>query len=222
MRRFWLVVAGLMAVAFGGHAPSQALTYRLVPYDDGRCQPDCPSAIFASGAISGREAEEFAWFFRQSASRHRLLKLLVIHSPGGNAYGGMALGSLVRSNQVTVVVGQSGGEILTPLGGFLPGLCGSACVFVLAGGVRRIVPEGSVVAVHSARQVQTEFHDVVTGTRETLSHDKGEVARMFGSFYSKMGVNPGLATLGEETPHSDARVLTPAELKRYRLVLGKL
>lgn len=212
----------MMLTGVWASASAFAMSYRLVPFDDGRCGDDCPSMIVASGTITGREAEEFSWFFRQNAANRRLLKLMIIHSPGGNAYGGMALGSLIRSNQVTVVVGQSSGQAINAYSGLMPGLCGSACVFVLAGGVKRVVPEGSIVAVHSARQVQTEFHDIVTGERQTLSHDKGEVARMFGSYYSRMGVNPALATLGEDTPHSDARVLTAVELKRYRLALGKL
>lgn len=222
-RTSWIIGSGIfcLAVQFAGGA-AQAMSYRLVPFDNGRCGNDCPAMIVASGEITGREAEEFSWFFRQNAANRSLLKLMIVHSPGGNAYGGMALGSLLRSNQVTVVVGQSTHEAINAYSGLMPGVCGSACVFVLAGGVKRIVPEGSIVAVHSARQVQTEFHDIVTGERQILSHDKGEVARLFGSYYSRMGVNPALATLGEDTPHADARVLTPAELRNYRLVHGKL
>lgn len=208
--RFFAVFA-LACVSFDANA----MSYAFVPIDAPHCRPQCPEAIVATGEISGREAEEFVWFVRHSGRGRAIAKMLLIHSPGGNAYGGMALGMALRQRGVTVVVAHPAE------GGFGPGFCGSACVFVLAGGTQRIVPEGSTVGVHGARQIQTEVHDPVT--REVTSHriGRGEVLRMFGDYYAQMGVGRGLARISEDVPNDQVRILTPAEITRHRLARQK-
>lgn len=208
-----ILLIGAALLAF----PAGAMSYRLAEFDDGRCQPKCPSVIVATGHIAGNEDEEFAWFMRHSGQGKRVGKLVLIHSPGGNMAGGMRLGTLLRKNGASVMVAQGQGETLSREGGLMNGLCGSACVFVLAGGVKRIVPQGSIVAVHSAAQVQTEFHDRMTNTVQSLKADKHQVTALMADYYRRMGVKPELARLSEQIPHEDVRILTGAEASRLRL-----
>ena len=37
------------------------------------------------------------------------------------------------------------------------------------------------------------------------------------SYASQMGVDPGLVTLADSVPHESARLLTPGEVRRFRL-----
>jgi hypothetical protein len=219
MRCFaWKVVLLLVFSAFAGLASlvsARALTYSFAPVDLPNCRPNCGEMIVASGEISGREAEEFAWFIRHSGRDRQLFKVVLLHSPGGNAYGGMSLGAVFRQAGVAVIIARPAE------GGFLPGLCGSACVFALAGGTKRVVPPGSIVAVHSARQIQTEMHDRLSGTVQSTLVDRGSVTRAFGDYYARMGVGRGLAALGEQTPHSDARILSPQEIRKFKLATPK-
>jgi len=207
---FFTVIAGLASLV-----SARALDYSFVPLDLPNCRPNCPEAIVASGDISGREGEEFGWFIRHSGRNRSVLKVVLLHSPGGNAYGGMSLGAIFRQNGFMVIVARP-----AP-GGYVPGICGSACVFTLAGGVKRIVPEGSVVAVHGARQIQTEVHDRMSGRVDSVQVDRSEVQRIFGDYYARMGVSRGLATLGEAIPNEQFRILSAAEIRRFKLATTK-
>lgn len=203
-----------------GAAP--ALDYRFVPLAQPGCSDDCPQVVVATGTISGRESELFSWFMRHSGRNRRIAQLLVIHSPGGNAYGGMALGTMLRKAGMTVVVARASGGAIASDRGLGQGLCGSACVFVLAGGAKRVVPTGSMVAIHRARQNRTDMHDSVSGRVQTRAIGSEEVARIFGDYYASMGVSRELARLGESTPNSGMRILTAAEMARFRLARPRL
>lgn len=209
-----LVVVAACAAPCG---PAGALSYSFAEFDNGTCQPACPSVIVATGTIAGNEDEELAWFLRHSGRGRQVGKLMMIHSPGGNMAGAMRLGAFLRHNKASVMVAQAQGGAVTPAGGIANGLCGSACVFVLAGGVKRIVPPGSVVAVHGAALVQTEIHDPLTGTVTPLRVDRDEAARLMGQYYRRMGVSAKLAAMSEKIPHAEFRVLTPAEMAKLGL-----
>lgn len=219
--RFGKVVAAL-ATWLVLSAAAQALTYKTVELDDGKCRPDCASAIVATGSIGAKEVEELRWFMRETNRSRRFAKLMLIHSPGGNAYGGLSLGAFLRQNGVTVVVAQSDGNPVTRNSGLGTGLCGSACVFVLAGGSKRVVPPGSVVAVHGARPVQTEVYDPLAQTTSRVRVDRAQVANAFARYYQTMGVSPALARLAESIPSSEFRVLSPQELSKFKLAHSRL
>lgn len=208
----------IMAMGLLAGAPASAMSYRLTEFDTGACKPSCPSVIVATGTIAGNEDEEFAWFMRHSTGGRTVGKLVMIHSPGGNMAGGMRLGLLLRRTGASVIVARGTGEKISQQTGLANGVCGSACVLVLAGGAKRIVPNGSVVAVHGAAQVQTEVHDPVTRSVERLQLDRSEMTTMMADYYRRMGVNGKLAEISEQVPHSDMRILTPQELKRLKLV----
>lgn len=213
-----LLALGIFAGLAGSAA---ALNYRAIDYDDGRCQPNCSSIIVATGTISAREVENLRWFMDQNSRSKRFAKVLFIHSPGGNAYGGLTLGSFLRTNGVTVIVAQATSNAFSRTAGVAQGICGSACVFVLAGGAKRIVPPGSKVAVHSARSIQGEIHDRIAGTVETMKVDKDGLTNAFATYYRNMGISPDLARLAESVPHQQVRVLSQAELSRFKLAQSK-
>lgn len=215
MSRLLLKICVGLGLLLSASVQASALNYALQNVNASFCQPNCPSMIVATGTINGREAEEFAWFVRHNTGGRQVVRMMLLHSPGGNAYGGMTLGALLRQFGFTVVVAQASD------GNVRSGICTSACVFALAGGKTRIVPGGSVVGVHGARLIQSEVHDRMTGTVEKRSVDQGAVIRMFGDFYARMGVSRDLARLGETVSSEQIRVLAPNELTRFKLARTK-
>ena len=212
-----LLLAGMAAAMAAGALPVQAMSYSFADFDTGQCQLACLSVIVATGDIMGNEDEELAWFLRHAGRGKLVGRLVMIHSPGGNMAGGMRLGAFLRQNKASVMVAQVSGSAVTQSDGLAGGLCGSACVLVLAGGVQRIVPPGSVVAVHGAAQVQTHVHDHMAGTVRPLQVNRSEVAAVMGQYYRRMGVSAHLATLSESVPQTQVRVLTAPEMTRMRL-----
>jgi hypothetical protein len=215
MRR--IVYAAAAAAMAYASAPAMSLSYEAIPFDNGKCQPDCPSIIVARGPIVAEEVENLKWFIERAAKGKKLARVFMIDSPGGNAVGGLNLGGYLRQNGATVIVGRVSGSAITHNGGVSAGFCGSACVFALAGGARRVVPPGSQVAVHGSRPAHTEVHDRMKDIVETIQIDRAEVTEAFAEYFATMGVNPDLARLSEGLAAESVRLLTPEELARFNL-----
>ena len=204
-----LVVLLLIGLAC---APARAMSYRFVPLDDGRCGGSCRFVIEASGEIEHGEIERFVRFLAAARGRRNLQRILVIGSPGGSVRAGLLLGFAARRLNLTMVVAQvSGGSIR-------PAVCASACVLALMGGARRLVPDGSVVAVHRP-STEEEASFFSRGAPTALTRETADaVTRLFNRYAAVMGIDPKLVALIMSVPHTSGRILTPAELRRYRLV----
>jgi hypothetical protein len=115
-----------------------------------QCRANCRIWISATGAIGTDTAREFQAFARGRDVRGATL---VLESEGGSVVGAVALGRLVRSLDMTTVVGKTIG---LPQGDddqaratlTANARCESMCAFVLLGGTRRYVPMGAQVLVH--------------------------------------------------------------------------
>jgi hypothetical protein len=97
------------------------------------------------------------------------------------------------------------------------GFCGSACVFVLMGGRTRTVAPGSTVAVHSPRRVAASIDPEAVGSTELASGFRDQVLQGLTDYARGMGVDPALIRLSMTVPHHSRRVLTAAEIRRFRL-----
>ena len=96
--------------------------------------------------------------------------------------------------------------------------CYSACAYTLAGGKRRIVPDGSSVGVHRAWTARTGQRDITgTGTIDAQVATEG-FSPVLARYLRMMGVSGQLVALADATPSSEIRVLTRAELSRLRVV----
>lgn len=201
----WLVCA-----AFTG---ASALTYRLVTLDDGRCGAtrSCPSAVAAAGEIRQDEFELFRAFIGSQPPQMAAPRDFIIHSTGGNVGGALKLGLAVRALGLNAVVGG------VREGRVGRGFCGSACVFVLMGGRTRAVPAGSVVAVHSPRRVSASLDPETVGSTDLAPAFKDRVRTGLIDYAQAMGVDPALVRLSMTIPYESRRVLTAAEIRRFRL-----
>lgn len=200
------------AVAFLFMAGSaQAMTYRAVTIDDGRCAPACPAAIMATGPIEVDEDRRFARFVA-SVDRSRLSRVLVLTSPGGNVAGSLKLGFLVRRLGMNTLVARLGN------GGIAPGTCASACVYLfMAGAERRVVP-GSRLAVHAAKSIGVTQRDIVGSGTIDAQVRPGAFENAMRDYARLMGVSPSLIDLASSIPHETAHILSDAEISQFRLV----
>lgn len=198
--------------------PASAMSYALVRLDDGRCSERCPEAIYAAGTIELDEPRRLLAFAQSLAARGSIPANLILHSPGGNLAGALALGQGVRQlGMRTIVAGVA--ATVDGGGGLTPGRCASACVFVLMAGRSRVIPEGSRVLVHSPRRAGGGQRDIVgsgTGTIDRITPTEA-VTETLEDYTRAMGVDPALVALSYTVPHDSIRALTTAEIARFRL-----
>ena len=100
------------------------------------------------------------------------------------------------------------------------GICGSACVFVLMGGERRIVPAGSIVAIHQPKLVTVAGLGSDEVPVAISSQDLRDVAGLLSRYSTLMGIDRGMIALMMRIPHTSRRILTAAEMRRFRLANG--
>lgn len=222
-----------------GAAPMEV---HVVRSGDPGCEPECPQWIAAQGRIVPGTAKKFQKVLRDLKDR----KLpIFIDSVGGSIVDAYAIGRLVRAKDLTVAVTATTfspcapGELAcrkTKTGGELRGLaqphmskCASACVFILAGGTRRLVGEGAAVGVHQGIKIERMYwvkkqraYDGSIKTTKTLawegkrSLDRKANANM-RKFLAEMGMSDMLMSLIEATPHESIRRLAEWELQVTRL-----
>ncbi len=248
------------AVAFTADEARKPMTVTLVRDDAARCGADCPEWLALTGRIG------FDTPPRLAAALTRLGKRRVpvlLDSPGGESRAGLAMGRMLRARGLDTAVasttltacdvadracaarlsdGRHPGHVGTPLGVRSAPVCASACVFVLAGGIRRSVPDGAFVGVHQAKQVLT-FHPVMNTFRvlsRIVGGRKVEVSRTlvssrampvrvvtnpapqslyseFDRFLLGVGIDESLMPLMRATPPSGIHWLTGSELTSTRV-----
>ncbi|MGL5113746.1 MAG: hypothetical protein ACRC7C_00350, partial [Beijerinckiaceae bacterium] len=127
------------------------------------------------------------------------------------------IGRVLRAIKATVIVARgsagSGGSY-----GAVNGACASACVFSLMGGVRRVVPDDSKVAVHWVSEPKPQLYGTnVILPRDGAKGDDDEGERILRGYMREMGVRPELATFIRKVPHSSIHFMKPNEITQFRL-----
>jgi hypothetical protein len=210
---------GSLLVFIGGFCaiPAQAMSFQVVPFAINNCTSNCPRIIVASGEMLLGDAETFLEKVKASIPREKNLKpVVLIHSNGGNMLAALQMGYVLRAMKATVIVARA----VPGSGGYSagPGACGSACVFTLMGGTKRVVPDDSKVAVHwvSKPTPQTYLGNwVQPNPNAKVDPDSSE--KYMRDYMRKMGVRPDLAALIRKVPHESFYVMRPEEITRYGL-----
>jgi hypothetical protein len=127
------------------------------------CQPNCPEWISAEGRIMPGTGAAFAKAIANL--RGRRLPVLV-SSGGGSLADAAAMGQLIRQKRLAVAVARTlidncpaGAHACPePKGQAITGgaKCASACPFILAGGIERLVGPAALVGVHQITAVTKE------------------------------------------------------------------
>jgi hypothetical protein len=102
---------------------------------------------------------------------------LVINSPGGSLYEARRLGRYLRENGLRVGVS---------------GLCTSACVDVMAGGIERYVTSSAKLGIHQSRV-----------PKHLSSHEGGQLSVVAAALYLReMGVDDSIALAAAAVPNN--------------------
>jgi len=210
MRKKLISYAALLIIAGCGDAT--AMNYGLISLPDGS------TAVVAQGRIQGNETGRLLSFL-QATSGASAARTLILSSPGGNMVSALHLGEIVRRLGLRTSVGRIGvNSFGQPV--LTSGLCGSACVFVLMGGVRRTLSPGSVIGLHSPQISVFSRGSSYVVDPVTSQHVIRATEPVLRSYARHMGVSPTLIGIAHGVPHHSARVLTPSEINRYGLVTG--
>jgi hypothetical protein len=197
-------------------APVEAMTFKLTPFEGGRCRASCPAVISAEGEIGLATAEDFVDFVSKALRQTSVSKVVLINSPGGNVAGAVKLGWVLRKVGATVMVARPAGP------GVVNGSCYSACVFAMMGGLKRVVPFESKVGVHRMYRPGVHQRDVLGSGSIDANVPDANMGEMMRWYARMMGVSQELISLSEMTPSETIHVLSRAEISRFRLARERL
>lgn len=215
------LATGLLAIPL---AQASSLDFKIVTLQASKCGDTCPQVITAEGDIDEAASDRFIAFIRANVRDKRVRNVVFLHSPGGQVVSALKLGLNLRRFGTAVVVARvRPGSSEDPNGQFGPARCMSACVYVLMGGKRRVVPEQSLVGIH--RMFREEFTHDPAGDRDK-KHEKlfasGSMVDVIGRYASAMGISRELVSEAEKVSPDDIHIVTRAELSRWRLGSPKL
>jgi hypothetical protein len=184
------------------------------------CADKCRTWVTATGPITKASLKDFAFLGEVKDLRNTML---VLDSGGGSVVASLELGRKVRALGMTTTVGHVV-KLPTPSGeeqrGRLSprGECASMCVFVLLGGVKRIIPPEARILVHQIWPGSKRYDaSAETYTAEELVRVQRDVGRI-ASYTVEMGGDIALFELAMRIPPWERlRALSQAELRRMGL-----
>ncbi|KAF0231103.1 MAG: periplasmic protein-like [Beijerinckiaceae bacterium] len=215
----------VLASVVGGVSTLKAMEFSIFPLE-ARCdERECRRVVVAEGEIGSDAPAQFARFLRQELQVPGLHAMVFLNSPGGNVESALQLGALLHDAGAAVVVGRPTAtppttkRRATSVGtlSVVPGHCASACVYALMGAKKRVVPSGARVGVHrmSARMVS---RDPASGSTLNSRIFAGSTEiNALRSYVSRVGGSQDLISLAESVPHDQIRILSGAEVRKYRL-----
>jgi hypothetical protein len=220
--------AGAAGAAFALAAPLPAsaagIDFRVVTLQSKGCGAACPQVIAADGDIDEKASERFLGFVSANVRDKRVKNVVFINSSGGQVVSALKLGLRMRQFGTAVVVARVvEGSSDDPNGQFVSARCMSACVFVLMGGKKRVVPSHSQVGIH--RMFRDEFGPDPAGDRNRKFERmfaSGSMVDIVSRYTGAMGISRDLISTAERVSPDDIHIVTPGELTRWRLGSPKL
>ncbi|MGB5734343.1 MAG: hypothetical protein WBM40_07870 [Thiohalocapsa sp.] len=136
-------------------------------------------------SVDGEISDGFAEMVIGRLRRDKAVGLL-INSPGGSLYEARLLGRYLRANGLRVGV---------------DGLCTSACVDVLAGGIERYVTGSAKLGIHQSKV-----------PKHLSSHEGGQLSVVAAALYLReMGIDDGVALAAAAVPNNSMYWISVAE-----------
>lgn len=210
-----LISAAATLVASLLCAPAHALEYS-VGNTGGNCS-DCVWVAAEGDIEEGDTAKLEVFLQRRGWQRPYLVR---INSPGGNVAEALELGQYLRIQRSRVIVSSTQSEFYESAGKELQshdgGVCASACVFVLMGGVNREIDTDSIVGVHQFAPLQ----DRMESSAAAISSTQTTVA-MLQAYAVQMDIDPMVLTLAAATPPEEMLWLEPRDMERLNLLTSR-
>lgn len=207
------IVAVCLIIIASIASSASALEFRQ-GYSGGNCST-C-SWIAADGEIVDGDDKKLIHFITNNDLDYQ--KLIVINSPGGNVSAALDVGRLIRSRGMRVIVGLT--AEMEPEGAsrtfqsYDSGICASACVFILMGGVsREIADRDSKVGVHQFAPVFDEMGSIQSTTSSTQT-----AIALLQAYAITMGVEPTVLTLASSTRPENMLWLEPEQMEQLNLL----
>lgn len=212
--------AGVLALAgWSGGAAAAEMTFSLVPMNDpATCGKKCVQVISAEGEIGPSTPDRFVDFVRRNIRDKSVRSVVFIHSPGGRVVASMELGMALRKLGAATVVAR----IIPPEPGsgkaawFASARCFSACVYALMGGKKRVVPPQSSVGIHRMFMYERSM-DPETGQSLSRVYADDDLVGSLSRYVRMMGISNDLVKTAERTSPDMIHVVSPRELKAWRL-----
>ncbi len=203
-----------------------AMEFATIPVG-ARCDATaCPRALIAEGEITADAPARFARFLRQELQTPGLHAVVFLNSPGGNVESSLKLGAMIHDAGAAVVIGRPlamngaaprGRRVSVGSIGVVPGQCASACVYTLMGARRRVVPNGARLGVHRMSARLYALDPAGGGARTGRVYAGSEEIATLRAYASRVGGSQELISLAESIPHDQIRILSGAEIRKYRL-----
>lgn len=192
------------------------MTFEMMPVGDpARCGKNCLQVIVAEGEIADRTPQDFIDFIRKNLRDKRLRSVVFLHSPGGRVVASMKLGTALRQAGAATVVAR---PQLAPNGEvrFTAGRCFSACVYALMGGKKRVIPPPSMVGIHRMFAFEASADDTGRRDQQRVFAPQDVVARL-ADYSGMMGVSRELIYTAERINSDNIRIVSPAEIQKWKL-----
>ncbi len=173
-----------------------------------------PAMIAATGQITENTPGEFLSFLQRNSDTRR--PVVFLDSPGGRVLASMEFGALLRKVGAEAVVariepdGQGGAAIVQAQ-------CFSACVYAFMGASKRVVPNASQIGIHRMFAYEDGLDASGTAVVRHRRYDNGDMRSFLMRYSTAMGISPNLIAAAEHIPSDSLRILSPAEIRRYRL-----
>jgi len=215
---FFGLAAFFACLSGPARADASAMSFRLARLEGSACGARCPRVIVAQGVIEEDTPENFIAFLQSMSPGANVRDVVVLDSPGGRVVASMRLGAALRKLRAAVIVARFGDDV--EIGLPTAGQCMSACVYAMMGGVRRIVPPESRLGIHRMSSqdggAPGRFFDAPVTT-----YASDDMVSALASYAAQMGVSPTVIRLAERIPPQEIHIVSPAELRRWRLASPK-
>ena len=235
--------------------PGAPMRFMLVHANPGSidCRSDgCADWIAAEGRIAAESPADLRKLLASIGNR----KLpIIMNSPGGDVNAAMEMGRIIRKQRLSVALGGTrlrncpSDQPLCAKGwsdganGVVNSIgtgCFSACPFMLAGGIRRVVSPFSIVGVHQAIMTYNQerisyrtTYQVINGKKHIISRQ--EISRKFVgqydstklskslrskilAYFKEMGVDRSILDMAMSTAPQSIRLIPQDEAKKIGLV----
>lgn len=203
-------VALAAALACGSAASAAPMTFRTMPVGD-KCGARCPEMIIADGEITNRTPEEFIAFIRRQSSNPNARGVILLNSQGGRVGASMQLGKLFRTAGAAVIVARAGPQ------GTTAGRCYSACVYALMGAKKRVIPKTSKVGIHRMFAYEIGGAGPDDNSKYERVYATPDLVARLSDYAGVMGVSRELVHTAERVTPDQLRIITPQEIRRWKL-----
>lgn len=152
-------------------------------------------SVYLVGAIKEDDDRQFGRVLKTNDSK---IVFVDINSEGGNVEAAIKIGRIIRREALNVIVGNNA-------------QCASACIYILASGVNRIIHENARVIIHRP------FIDGELSHRTGYDDTYKRIVRITREYFTEMNIPIELVDRMMAIPPYEARELSRAELKQYML-----